>query len=66
VIPLERLDEIVKKNITEIIKSNNELLKIAMILDQKIKADKLKTEEVFKLKDINDQIISNFKFKSFI
>jgi len=65
-IPMEKLDEIVKNNINGIVKNSTELLNFAIILDQKIKVDKLKTEDVFKLKDINDQIICNLYYKNTI
>ncbi len=63
---MEKLDEIVKNNINGIVKNSTELLNFAIILDQKIKVDKLKTEDVFKLKDINDQIICNLYYKNTI
>jgi hypothetical protein len=43
-------------------KNNTEILNFAIIVDQKIKVDKIKTKDVFKLKDINDEIICKFIF----
>ncbi len=58
-IPLERLDDIVKKNINTITKNSTELLNFAIIIDKRLKVEKIKIEDVLKLIEINDKIICN-------